>query len=578
MSINSVYGIALSGLNASRAGLTTTSHNIANANTPGFNRQQVIQQTRPSFGTDIGFIGQGVDIASVQRVYSDFLVSQEQKATSDASFFKAKAEQIARVDAMVADDTSGLSSALSIFFAAAQTLSTNPGDLASRQNYLSASETLAARFNGLASAMDELRAATNLKVRDTVEQVNNASTAIASLNRQIVAAQNQTSNGSPPNDLMDKRDRLVMALAELVSITPVAMKDGSVNVFLASGQPLVVKDSNFQVQTQIDPNDPQNLLVGAVSKINGEDRLIAFDEKSLGNGALSGYLSFRTNELAEYQNTVSLLAARIGQAVNDIQTSSRDLDGQMGANLFSFGSSGNLVQDISRVVPNLNNDKVNISNISMRSMDISKLSAAEYEIQIVGGEPRYRELGSNGPFVAATFVADPGGDYFQINDPAGANLLTFTVDNTTPTNGDRFVLMPVREAALNMRVTLNRPVEVAAANATNFSVGNNDGILRVAGLQNERIMFQSNNSAGVSISDGYNQMVSRVGNKTRELNVAAESRQSVLQQITESRDALQGVNMDEEAANLIKFQQAYSASGRVISLSKELFDQILNLF
>ena len=91
-------------------------------------------------------------------------------------------------------------------------------------------------------------------------------------------------------------------------------------------------------------------------------------------------------------------------------------------------------------------------------------------------------------------------------------------------------------------------------------------------------MFQSNNSAGVSISDGFNQLVSRVGNKTREFNLAAESRETVLNQVADSRDALQGVNMDEEAANLIKFQQAYQASGRVISLSKELFDQILSMF
>ena len=103
---NSVYGIALSGLNAARSGLSTTSNNIANSNTVGYNRQQVIQQARPSTGSDIGYIGQGVDIASVQRVYSDFINAQEQKATSDAAFFGAKAQQIARVDAMVADDAS----------------------------------------------------------------------------------------------------------------------------------------------------------------------------------------------------------------------------------------------------------------------------------------------------------------------------------------------------------------------------------------------------------------------------------------------------------------------------------------
>ncbi|EDM82657.1 flagellar hook-associated protein FlgK [Limnobacter sp. MED105] len=574
---NSVYGIALSGLNAARAGLSTTSHNIANSNTVGFNRQQVIQQSRPSTGSDIGYIGQGVDIASVQRVYSDFINSQEQKATSDAAFYNAKAQQIARVDAMIADDASGLSSALSIFFGAAQTLSTNPADLAARQNYLSSAETLSSRFNGLNTVMDELRSATNLKVRDTVEQLNNATSQIAALNNQIVTALNQTSNGGPPNDLMDRRDKLILELSEQVQTTRVDMADGSTNLFLANGQSLVIGTTQFKVQTQVDPQDPQNLLVGMTTNVNGQDRLLAFDSGSLGNGALAGFLSFREEELTEYQNTIGLLAARIGQTVNDIQTAGVDLDNNPASALFSFGSSGSFVDDISRVVPNVNNSTVNPTQVTLRGLDLSKLGPAEYEVQIVGSQPRYREVGSDGPFVPASLVTDPSGDYYEFAI-LQAHLCSFSLNNATPQEGDRFVLMPVREAALNMRTAIDRPSEVAASSAVNPSIGNNENILAVAALQNSRTLFQSNNSAGVSISDGFNQLVSRVGNKTREFNLAAESRETVLNQVADSRDALQGVNMDEEAANLIKFQQAYQASGRVISLSKELFDQILSMF
>lgn len=575
---NSVYGIALSGLNAARAGLSTTSHNIANSNTVGFNRQQVIQQARPSTGSDIGLIGQGVNIASVQRVYSEYLNSQEQKATSDASFYQAKAQQIARVDAMIADDASGLSSALSIFFAAAQTLSTNPADLPARQNYLSSAETLATRFNGLNNVLEDLRSATNLKVQDTVSQLNDSTAQIATLNRQIVTALNQTGSGGPPNDLMDRRDALILQLAEQVQITRVDMADGSTNLFLGNGQSLVVGSSQFQVQTQVDPQDPQNLLVGMKQTINGQERLLAFDSQSLGNGALSGYLSFRENELREYQSSIGLMAARVGQAVNDIQMAGVDLDGSAGKALFSFGTTGNFVNDISRVVPNVNNSTTNTTEVTIRSLDLSKLSSAEYEVAIVGGEPRYREVGSSGAFLPAALVTDPGGNYYEIRDPAGSPLLSFQLNNATPQEGDRFTLMPVREAALNMKTAIDRPSEVAASSATNPSIGNNQSILAVAALQNARTMYQSNNSAGVSISDGFNQLVSRVGNKARELNLAAESRETVLNEAANARDALQGVNMDEEAANLIKFQQAYQASGRVISISKELFDQILSMF
>jgi flagellar hook-associated protein 1 len=580
---NSVYGIALSGLNAARSGLATTSHNIANSGTVGFNRQQVIQNARPSTGGDLGFIGQGVDIGSVQRVYSDFLNAQEQKATSDAAFFRAKSEQIARVDALVADDASGLSSALSIFFSAAQTLSTNPADLSARQNYLSGAETLAARFNGLNTVMDDLRLATNLKVSDTVQQINDASTQIAKLNEQIVNATSQTFNGSPPNDLLDQRDKLIMNLSEQIQLTRVNMGDGSVNLFMSNGQPLVVKEAAFKVQTQVDPSDPKNLLVGSTINVNGQPRLIAFEPNQLGNGALAGFLSFRENELTQYQNTVGLLAARVGQAVNDIQTAGVDLDGNAGQALFRFGASANFYQDISRVVPNLNNSTANPTAIQFREIDLSKIEPGEFEVTIIGGQPQYRELGSTGPFVAASFVSNPAGDYYEIRDNTSAPLLSFTMSNTTPTDGDRFILMPTREAALNISAALKRPALVAASEAPSVlvptpGVGNNVNILAVTKLQNQRTLFQSDNSAGVSISDGFNQLVSRVGNKTREFNVAFESRSAVLNQTIEARDGLSGVNMDEEAANLLKYQQAYQASGRVISLSKEMFELVLNIF
>ena len=574
---NSIYGIALSGLNAARSGLGTTSHNIANANTVGFNRQQVVQEARPSFGGEIGYIGQGVDIASVQRVYSDFINSQQQKATSEASYYQAKSEQISRIDSMVADDSSGVSSALSDFFAAAQQLSTTPADLSARQNYLSASETLASRFNSLNNVMEELKAATNLRVGDTVAQINDYSTQIAELNDRIVSVSAQTFNGGAPNDLLDQRDNLVMKLAEQVQITRVNMDDGSVNLFLGNGQPLVVKNNAFEISTEIDPNDSQNLLVGMQQEINGTEHLINFDSESLGKGALAGYLSFRDAELAKFQNTVGLLAARIGETVNNVQLAGVDLDGNAGTALFSF-ASGTFLDGISRVAPNLNNSTSNPTTVTFRSIDLSKISGVDYEISIIGGVPNYREAGSSGSFTPATLVSNPLGDYYQISDAASAPLVTFQLSNTTPQEGDSFTLMPVREAALNIGVAITRPVEVAASSTTNPSTGNNENIRAVTALQTSRTLFQSNGSAGVSIADGFNQLVSQVGNKTREFESAAVSRESVLSQISESRDALSGVNMDEEAATLLRYQQAYQASGRVISLAKEMFEQILGIF
>ena len=574
---NSVYGISLSGLNAARAGLSTTSNNIANSNTVGYTRQIAVQESRPANTADGVYMGQGVDIDRVQRMYSEFINSQVQKATSDASFFNAKSEQIARVDGIIADETSGIASALSDFFAAAQKLTTNPADLSARQSYLSSSETLASRFNAIDGVMDELRLATNLKVMDTVQQMNDASQAIATINKQIVTATNQTFVNGLPNELLDKRDQLILDLSKQVQLTRVNLDDGSVNLFLANGQALVVNDEAFQVRTEVDPNDPKNLVVGTKAVVNGQEKLIGFESSSLGTGALAGFLSFREGELTQYQNTIGLIAARIGEAVNNIHTAGVDLDGNAGQKLFSFGSSGNFIDDISNVVPSPFNSTTNTTNLTVRDIDLSKIKPVDYEILMVGGAPQYRQLGSDAAFSAATFVADPAGDYFDIRDTTGASLLSFQIDNTNPSDGDRFVLNPVSEAAPNMRVSLKNPVLVAASSNTNPSVGNNENMRAIVALQTSRTLNQSNGSAGVSISDTFNQLVSQVGNKTRELSNSADAREAVLNQVAEARDGLSGVNMDEEAANLLRYQQAYQASGRVMSMAKELFDQVLNL-
>lgn len=130
-----------------------------------------------------------------------------------------------------------------------------------------------------------------------------------------------------------------------------------------------------------------------------------------------------------------------------------------------------------------------------------------------------------------------------------------------------------------MTVALSLPEQIAAAGSTGtFSVGDNTNMLDVVALQKQKTLYQANGASGVSISDGFNQLVSKIGNKAREFTVASESRKAVLDQVNQTRDSLSGVNMDEEAANLIKFQQAYQASGRVIALSKEMFEQVLGLF
>ena len=259
---DSVFGIALSGLSAARAGLSTISHNISNANTAGYSKQEVIQNAASPQGFGYGFMGQGVQVTEIRRNYSDFLSSQMTQAKSESAFFDAYNNQMKRVDTLMSDASSSLNEPLNDFFSSVQDLTTRPNDGATRQNVISSATALTGRFSSLSNALSDLRSATNQQVTGAVTSINEVIGQIVDLNKQIVVSYNQGNGTTPPNDLLDKRDGLIQQLSGFVQTTVVKQDDGAVNVFLGNGQAVVVRDQKFPLTVERDPQNPEDLLVG----------------------------------------------------------------------------------------------------------------------------------------------------------------------------------------------------------------------------------------------------------------------------------------------------------------------------
>ena len=144
-----ISSIGFSGLNAAQAGLLTTGHNISNASTPGYHRQEIVQSANGSLFTGAGFIGQGTQVQTVKRVYDEFLGRQVLNAEAGATAMETYRAQISQIDNLLADPSAGLSPALSAFFKGLQDVAANPASVAGRQSMLSAAEALVARFQGL---------------------------------------------------------------------------------------------------------------------------------------------------------------------------------------------------------------------------------------------------------------------------------------------------------------------------------------------------------------------------------------------------------------------------------------------
>lgn len=643
-----LLNIGLTGLNAAQLQLNTTSHNITNAGTPGYSRQIVVQTTNDPLYSGVGFFGQGTRVAAVNRQYSQFLENQVLTADNRRSEFAAYSAQITQINNLLADPTAGLSPAMQAFFAGAQEVAANPSSIPARQALISAAESLVSRFQALDQRLTEVRSGVESEIGATVDSINVLAEQIAELNKRIVLAQ-AGGGGVPANDLLDQRNVLVSELNQLVKTSTTVASDGQLNVFIGSGQPLVLGQSVSKLATELSANDPTRHGIVLVAD-NGNR--IPLPETLLTGGALGGLLAFRRESLDPAQNRLGLIALGLTTEFNRVHGLGTDLDGVLGGEFFvtppvfiSPGEAAAVTVDPDAVsqltasdytlsfdgtdytITNRNSGvsytltgpvdsfeglsidvsastlaagetaliqptrfaardlgvaikdarKIAAANPVSVSVPVSNAGNARVSDIVVGSVEGMSAAASDPHFPAFTLTWDganltglpagytlaPDGSYdpatdatgkvFTLTSPAGFSF-EFKLAGT-PQNGDTFTFGSTTDGIADSR----NAVRLGALQTAKTMIG--------AGGGNPTATFQS----------VYSQMVSAVGNKTREVQVGEKAQETLLTQATEARDALSGVNLDEEAANLIRYQQAYQAAGRVMSIAQRLFDEVLSI-
>lgn len=629
---NNIFGIGVSGLQAAQAGLLTAGQNIANASTPGYHRQQVELSNALPQATGSGFIGNGVDIVTVRRLYSDFIAREVLSAGSQSSQLDVYYGQLKQIDNLLADPSAGLSPALQDFFAAVQGVATYPNSTSSRQALLAAGSALDSRFQALDSRIGELRDGVNQDIADTARSVGTYATQIADLNQRIVLAR-MAAGGQPPNDLLDQRDHLVSELNNLVRATVVVQDDGSYNVFVGSGQPLVAGTQAFSLEGMRDPLDPTRMTVGYRSPAG----LIQLPESTLTGGRLGGLLAFRNESLEPAQNALGQVATVLAGTFNQQHRLGQDLTGQPGQDFFSLGT------------PQVSSSTRNTGNAQIvGAFDITNLGAlttSDYRLTYDGTNYTLTRLSDNTRQTFATLPqtvdgftlslasgAAAAGDVFQIRPTAtGAANIGVAITDTSKIAAAASIRTAQGAAntgtgkvsagsVVTLGPNLQQPVTITFTSTTTFDVtgtgtgnptglsytpgadisyngwtiqvsgapasgdtfsvgpntngtGDNRNALLLAGLQRQKTV----GGGTASYQSAYAALVSQVGTKTRELEVTSTAQAAVLAQAVQSQQSFSGVNLDEEAANLMRFQQAYQASGKVLQIASTLFDTLLQL-
>ncbi|MFZ5605109.1 MAG: flagellar hook-associated protein FlgK [Pseudomonadota bacterium] len=652
-------GIALSGLRASQTSLSTVSHNIVNVDTAGYSRQRTELATRIPLQYGSGFIGQGVDVEGITRISNQFVTDQLRRDTQNFNSYNSYYEYAVRMDSLLGDESTAITPTLQSFFDGLEELANDPSSIAARQVLLSEGRALVNRFNTVYDQVYQQNETLNTEMATIASQVTQLAKSIANLNDSIrtVASNNV---GQLPNDLLDQRDEAIRQLSELVGVQVVADDNLTVNVFIGSGQPLVLGGDSYTLSTDTGNSGISRNNVILTAGNNNQDITA-----QLSGGRLGGLLQVRQELIDPIFNELGRMATVLADTFNDQHQLGMDLNNQLGG-LF-FGDINSPVAEAQRVSASL--DNAGAASLSVTISDAGALTADNYELRFDGANYSLINAASNSTI--ATF-ADPGAggtvvvasEGFTLNFIAGASVA-----------GDSFMITPTRMGAAEISLEIDNVKQVAAAmpvrtqlpqsntgagfvenvvvsdttaadfatpytltppytvvftSATTYDVINtttsavvvggvaftpnqSNGLLQQAGLYpasgydvvyngvpalGDQIVIQYNNggvgdnrnalllgklSSTKTIDNGattyqsaYGQLVSGVGTRTRDAEVGQEASESIMRQSEAQRESISGVNLDEEAADLMRFQQAYQASARVIQVSSELFDSILN--
>jgi flagellar hook-associated protein 1 FlgK len=545
-----LLGTAASGLQAFQRAISVTGNNISNANNENYSRQRIEFGTRQASFTGQGYIGNGVKIESIERMFDQFTVDRLRETSSSSSQSETIFRYSERVTNLLGDTDAGLGAGLESFFNAVQTVAHDPASIPARQVLLSESGSLVARVQNLDRQIDAMRREINDNLDTIVTEINDLSAGIADSNRSIVDASSQGS-GAVPNDLLDKRDAMINRLSELVSVRTVQQDDGAVNVFVGSGQALVTGFLNSPLQTERNDFDASRAEIAIVS--GGVSATIT---DNLSGGQLGAVLDFRDQVLNSAQNSLGRIAISLGTTFNIQHTAGMDLDGVAGANYFSVTTP--------QVADSTNNTGAATVTAAFNTANIDNLTTEDYTLAFDGAVWSLSRV-SDGQAVTMTGTGTPADpflfDGLSVEVTAGA------------APGDRFLIRPTRSGASGMDVLISNTREIAAAApAAGPAPGDNSNALLLAGLQTSLTM----ENGSTSFQGAYGQLIGQLGTQTRSAEITATAQAALRTQAQESRDNLSGVNLDEEAADLIRFQQSYQAVAQVITVAETTFQTLLS--
>ncbi|WP_188151698.1 flagellar hook-associated protein FlgK [Teredinibacter waterburyi] len=455
-----LLSVSVSGLRVAQSALSTTGHNITNAGVDGYSRQRVIAQTNPATPSGIGYIGNGANVQTIERIVNSYVTEQLRSDTSLSADLDIYQYNVSQLDNLLANASTGLSSGMESFFASVQNGLDDPTSIPARQLILSESQNIADRFNALYSRFETIEGGIDESLRSSVSQVNALTANIAQLNRKISDSQGY-GESVQPNDLLDQRDESLRKLSELVSIQVYEQSSGQVNIVIGSGQNIVVGNEARELSLQASVTDPTREDV--VFQTGSSSQAIT---NLLTGGEIGGLLRFRDTVMNDVYNEFGRIAVVMADTFNEVHQQGINLDDEFGGLFFNDVNDPDIAAD--RVISNSTNAEPQNGRMLLNIADSSQLVASDYEVDMDNGGLFRITRVTDGVEVATGLL--PG----KLPHSVEFDGLELVFQSGSFVQGDEFKLLPVRTGGRDFSSALVDPQSIAFGSPllTESSLGN----------------------------------------------------------------------------------------------------------
>jgi flagellar hook-associated protein 1 FlgK len=554
MSILGLFGIGTSGIFANQLALRVASNNIANVNTPGYSRQDVIMKIANPVQLQGEYLGRGVGDADTRRFFDNFIYHQIIGQSYNYGRNYSLDRGFSQVE-QIFNETQGygLLHSMEDYFNMWQEVATNPDGNAQRSTLLIKARAFVNVARQMESDIKNTVKFLNDEIGDVVKHINVLTKNIAEVNGKIMEV--EAGGVAVANVFRDQREQMMKELAELIDYDWHEDKDGTVTI-VAGRRSIVAGVYSYDMTTAINLDRDRDIYgsgTNMTSYIKG--------------GKLGGFIAVREDIKNNSLLSLRRMVASITQETNHLHEYSAasptyDLDGNQGTNFFNamplFTRDETTGGSAASITASSYYD-TDPSVLALNEYDIVFLDAANFQVRdhatgaVVGPASRAYTSGAN---------IDFNGIRIAITDGTG-----------TPAAYDTFFVSPLETAIENFDVTLTDGRQVAAAKALTTLPGDNTNALDIISLNDSNIANLNN----ISFEDYYAEIVSTVGSMSQAASDSLEYDHNLLFELQNRRESASGVSLDEEAANIIRYQRAFEASARIIKLTDELMELVVNL-